>query len=216
MELNIREINIGNITYLDRFENCPDLLWGMDYTSGDLYEAEELFAMGKSPESNRLVLVRYPSGEVYEPFKAEKGQYLGKPVIAEETVYCLLVDFSTRIATVLKTDSELVSCDLVTAISLDEVKDCYNLMLSGEPLTLTRQGYDNDFQVIWPQKGSFSIDPAETYYFRQGDKLVFSHWYEDPDYREETVIRHYPDGEIISQHKGTALRMSNGETWLLK
>ena len=97
-----------------------------------------------------------------------------------------------------------------------EVRDCYNLMLDTEPLTLVRQGRENDFQVLWPDKGDFTIDNTESFYFRDGDRLIFSKWYEDPYYREETVIRAYPTGEVIEEIKGAIVRMPDGQKWMLE
>ena len=41
--------------------------WCCDYASGDLYEAQELFESRHPVSSNRLLLIRYPEGEVVEP-----------------------------------------------------------------------------------------------------------------------------------------------------
>ena len=214
--MNYKTIETGNMTYLTALEGTSDLYWGMDYTSGDLFEAQELFEMGKMPYSNRVVFVKYPSGETYEPFKAEKGQYLGEPVFYKNSVYCLLVDFVSRKVRIMKADDKLTDSECIEELSLNQIKDCYNLKLAVSPLTVIRQGHDNDFQIIWPEEGDFTISNTESFYFRNDDELVFSIWYEDPDYREETVIRHYPDGEVITQLKGTLLKMDNGDNWLLK
>ena len=106
--------------------------------------------------------------------------------------------------------------ELVKELPLNAVKDCYNLMLDTEPLTLVRQGHENDFQVIWPEKGDFEISPTETFYFRDGDRLIFSKWYEDPYYREETVIRAYPSGKVLEEIKGAVIRMPDGQKWMLE
>ena len=85
-----------------------------------------------------------------------------------------------------------------------------------EPLTLVRQGHENDFQVVWPEKGDFEISPSESFYFRDGERLIFSKWYEDPYYREETVIRAYPSGEVLEEIKGAVVRMPDGQKWMLE
>ena len=54
--------------------------WATDYIHGDLYEAEELFRDGHPVKSNRLYLIHYPDGAVYEPVPPVDGQYLGYPV----------------------------------------------------------------------------------------------------------------------------------------
>ena len=48
--------------------------WSMDYTSGDLYEAEELFQMKHEVECNSLYLIHYPDGKVYEPVPRTKDR----------------------------------------------------------------------------------------------------------------------------------------------
>ena len=202
--------------YLEILEGTEAFRWGMDYTNGDLYEAEDLFRDGHEIRSNRLIFVSYPEGEVYEPVKAEESQYLGRPVWSEGKVFCLRVDFINGSIQILECREDMQTADVLRELPLDSVKDCYNLMLDTEPLTLVRQGHENDFQVVWPEKGSFTIDDTETFYYRDGDCLIFSKWYEDPYYREETVIRSCPEGEVLEQIRGAAVRMPDGQKWILK
>ena len=98
---------------------------------------------------------------------------------------------------------------------LAEADDCYNLLLHGSPLMVTRQGPENDFQMIWPDKCRFAIGDTETFCFRDGDRLYFTRWTEEPDYREETVVRQYPDGRIIETFAGNIVNMPGGHKWLL-
>lgn len=41
-------------------------------------------------------------------------------------------------------------------------------------------------------------------------------WYEDPDYREETVVRSLQDGAILDRFPGDIRIMPNDEKWLMK
>jgi hypothetical protein len=41
-------------------------------------------------------------------------------------------------------------------------------------------------------------------------------WYEDPDYREEIVVRSLQEGQIIEKYRGSMKEMPNGEWWHLK
>ena len=59
--------------------------------------------------------------------------------------------------------------------------------------------------VIWPEKVSFEIGENESFIFRKDDELVFSKWVEDPDYREEIVLRN-SDGEIIKTIQGDNMK----------
>ncbi len=209
-------IPAGGINYLEILEGTGRWRWGMDYTNGDLYEAEDLYRDGHEIRSNRLIFVSYPEGEVFEPVKAEAGQYLGRPVWSGNGIFCLLVDFNRRLIRILRCREDMSGAETETEIPLERVKDCYNLMLDTEPLTLVRQGHENDFQVVWPEKGDFEISPTESFYFRDGDRLIFSKWYEDPYYREETVIRAYPSGEVLEEIKGAVIRMPDGQKWMLE
>ena len=60
------------------------------------------------------------------------------------------------------------------------------------------------------------IEERETLNFRDGDKLYFTVWYEDPDYREETVVRSVRDGSILDRYPGDIRIMPNGEKWNIK
>ena len=62
----------------------------------------------------------------------------------------------------------------------------------------------------------FPIGERETLNFREGDKLYFTVWYEDPDYREETIVRSLRDGTILDRFSGDIRIMPNGEKWLVK
>ena len=104
----------------------------------------------------------------------------------------------------------------VVRLPLSAVKDCYNLILHPSPLSLTRQPNDGTFEIIWPEQIHFAISSRETLNFRDGDKLYFSIWYEDPDYREETLVRSAQDGMILERFSGDIRIMPNSERWLIK
>ncbi len=210
----IKKINTGGIAYLEHLTGSGEWYWGTDYTSGDLFEAEDLYRHGHRVRRNRLVFVHWPDGRVYEPVRAKDGQYFGRPAYDNGSPVILLADFPAgKIRLLLYNDF----CSEVTPIMTlprSAVEDCYNLMPHTAPLCLTRQTADR-FQIIWPDKADFAIHPAETFCFRDGDRLYFSRWYEDPDYREEVVVRRLPDGEVIEQFRGSLNAMPDGQQWLL-
>lgn len=207
----VKKVQTNGITYLEALTGSPDWYWGMDYTHGDLYEAQELYRDGHKIRRNRLILVRRESGEVIEPVKAKPGQYFGAPVFCEGHPVLLLVDFPAGEIRVLRYDGGVMP---VAALPLHAVPDCYNLMLHLSPLCLTRQTGDT-FQIVWPEQVSFSIAPQETFCFRADERLYFSKWFEDPDYREELVVRDLT-GVVLDQRPGTAQTMSDGQLWVLE
>ena len=81
---------------------------------------------------------------------------------------------------------------------------------------LSRQGGEGSFQIVWPERAEFAIGPHESFDFREGDRLYFARWYEDPDYREEVVVRRFPDGEIVDCFPGVIQTMPEGERWHLR
>lgn len=190
--------------------------WCCDYASGDLYEAEEIFKDGRPLKINRIIFVHYPDGKVIEPVKAKEGQYLGMPVFDKGSIKFPMVDFPKSMIYILSLncDSEEVSKE--AELSLFEVKNCYNLMLMQSPLMLTRQGFDNLFEVVRPEKISFFIGNTESFCSRDCDKLYFSRWFEDPDYRDETVIRQYPDGKVLEIISGALMEMPDGQKWIVR
>ena len=212
--MDYKRIDTGGITYFAALEGS-DWRWGMDYTDGDLYEAEELFRDGHRISRNRLLFLHFPEGRLAEPVKAEEGQYLGRPAASGGRIYCLTVDFKEKTIVISRCFKEMDGAEEIVRLPLDVVPDCYNLMLHTEPLTLTRQGHENTFQIVWPERGGFEISPRESLDSREGDRLIFSEWFEDPDYREETVIRSVPDGTITERLPGSWLTAPDGTHWLI-
>ena len=208
-------IDLHGITNMELVRGGTDeWYWSTDYIHGDLYEAEELFRMGHPVQSNRLYLIHYPDGTVYEPIPAVDGQYLGYPVYDNGAVALLAVSFQEGIIRILRfRPGELSE---VAQLPLSAVKNCYNLILHTAPLTLTRSPGNETFEIVWPEQRYFAIGPRETLNFRDGDTLYFTVWYEDPDYREETVVRSLRDGTILDRFPGDIRIMPNGDKWLLK
>lgn len=190
--------------------------WATDYIHGDLYEAEELFLQGHPVRSNRLYLIHYPDGMVYEPVHPVDGQYLGNPVYDGNSVVLLVVNFTESVIHILRFLHQQEMTKEIARLPLSTVKNCYNLLLHTSPLSLTRQPNDGTFEIAWPEQVSFAINDREALSFRDGDNLYFNIWYEDPDYREETLVRSLQDGMILEKLPGDIRIMPNGERWLIK
>ena len=211
----MKTIDLQGMTNMELVRGGTDeWYWSTDYIHGDLYEAEELFRMGHPVQSNRLYLIHYPDGTVYEPVPAIAGQYLGYPMNDNGSVALLAVNFPEGIIRILRFQPGELS--EVAQIPLSAVKDCYNLILHTDPLTLTRSPGDCTFEIVWPEQVRFPIEERETLNFCDGDKLYFTVWYEDPDYREENVVRSVRDGSILDRYPGDIRIMPNGDKWLLK
>ena len=211
--MTIKRINTGGISYLAPLTGSRAWYWGTDFTSGDLYEAEELYRDGHRIKQNRLIFVHYPEGRVMEPVQAREGQYFGLPAWGGGIVI-LLADFPAGELRLLRYADESGAVTPIVTLPRSAVEDCYNLMPHTSPLCLTRQTAER-FQVLWPDKVDFAIHPAESFCFRDGDRLYFSRWYEDPDYREEVVVRRMPDGAVTEQYRGALNELPDGQQWVL-
>ena len=186
---------------------------------GDLYEAEEIFRSGRPLEGNRLCLIHYPEGTVYRPVSPKVGTYLDTPVYLEESIYFLQVDFNEKVIRILRFACGSKKTDVFQELPLASVKNCYNLQLQTSPLTLTRQGDEDLFEIIWPERTSFALAPHESFFLRAEDRLFFNKWHEegeDASYRywEETVVRDLT-GNLVEVLQGDVCVMPNGELWHL-
>lgn len=211
----MKRIITNGITNLEPLAGSSKWYWGADYASGDLYEAEELFRSGHPIRKNRLVLVRCPEGTVYEPVCTKPGQYLGRPAYHNGQVVLLLVDFPKEEIRILSFDEAKKTIEPLAVLPLSVVADCYNLMLETPSLMLTRSAHDNQFQILWPERRDFAIEDHEFFEFLEGNRLYTSVWYEDPDYREELLVRDYDTGELLERIPGSLRQMPNGQKWLL-
>lgn len=186
---------------------------------GDLYEAEEIVMDGHPLEGNTLALIQYPDGAVYKPVLKKAGTYLETPVFLEGNVYFLQVDFIEKVIRIIRFACDSKHVDVFQEMPLTIVRNCYNLQLHTSPLSLTRQGNENRFEIVWPERTSFVLEPHESFFLRAEDRLFFNKWHEEgegTDYRywEETIVRDLT-GNLVDVLPGDICVMPNGELWHL-
>ena len=210
-------IETKDINHIESLDPDSEWYWGTDYACGDLYEAEEVFLKGKRFEPNRLIFVHYPDGKVYEPIPAKENQYFGRQRYVDGAIHILMVDFSEGQIRVLKYVPDTEELSVRVEFPLSEVKDCYNLMIEDDsPLMIYRQGWENRFQVIWPDRIDFAVGERESFQFHEDGLMFFSEWSEETEYREEIVVREYATGKIVERMPGTAISMPNKQHWILR
>ena len=87
----MKAIDIHGMTNMELVRGETDeWYWATDYIHGDLYEAEELFRQGHPVRSNRLYLIHYPDGTVYEAVSSTNRSHFGYDL-------CFLPRFARRI-----------------------------------------------------------------------------------------------------------------------
>ena len=207
-------LSTGSVRYLRPLHGSRDWFWGMDCTDGDLYEAEELWQLGHKTDRTRLLLVRGGDLRVFEPVLPRLGQYFGVPIFHAGAPLILLADFPAGIVRVLRFDPDSGETTPVFELPRAAFPDCYNLQLHVAPLMLTRQTGDR-FQIFWPHRADFPIEPTESFDAREGERLYFSRWHETPDYWEDTVVRDARTGAVLEVLPGAICLLPDGRSWLL-
>ena len=227
--MTMKTIKTDGIYYLEQVSAGSDWYWGEDYNSGDLYEAEELYKDKKSIKPNRLILVHCPDGEVIEPIKLTEGQYIGRPSLYyDHKVHVVMVDFTKQQIHLLSFNPDEIlsggSVNSLDILPLSCVEDCYNLMLKGTPVMLTRESYKQYFQILWcleerDMNVGFHLEDHESFSHREDGKLYFSSWWEteDPEYEyhEEVIVRDL-QGKILERFEGGIQEVRPGEYYVLQ
>lgn len=209
-------IDTHGIFHLEPLEGDGSWYWGSDCTHGDLYEAGELYQDHHALHGSRLVLVHDPDGRVIEPVAPKPGRFFGRPISCGGHIQILLVDFPESQIRILQYEEAADLAVPVVSLPLTAVTDCYNLMLHASPLTLSRQESGGTIQILWPERAEFDIGETEHFFARRGDKLYFCRWHEDPEYREEVVVRAFPSGEETEVIPGAWMKMPDGRVWILQ
>lgn len=214
----MKELDLHGITFMRPVkEGTAEWHYAMDYDNGDLYEAQEIYEYqgGHSVDGNHLFLIHYPDGELIEPMPSRKNLAIGEPVYFDQKISFVTVDFDADEICIYQFDCDTREVKELDKISLSSVEDCFNLRLFEHPLTLSRQPNNSTLELIWPKKKTIRIGEKESFFFREGDRLYFNTWYEDPDFREETVVRSAKTGKVIETLPGDIHIMPNGELWHL-
>ena len=181
----------------------------------DLYEAEEIVRNGQVYEGMTCVLIHYPDRNVYYPFVTKENVYVDAPVYWDGVLYFLVVDFTAEKIEIVAFDTTMYETQTIKEIPLNEVEDCYNLMLRVAPVLLVRDGNKNGLEVIYPEKKQLEMSNHEVFLFKDEDKMYFSEWFEDPEYHEMVVVRDWNTGKEIERFEGSLWRMPNGEIWVM-
>ena len=110
----MKAIDIHGMTNMELVRGETDeWYWATDYIHGDLYEAEELFRQGHPVRSNRLYLIHYPDGTVYEAVSSTNRSRFGSdlcflPPSARRIFHCFRPALPAPILFWVKNGSEKI------------------------------------------------------------------------------------------------------------
>lgn len=202
-------------TYPEEIEGTNE--WYTARESGadfcDLYDAQKIYNQDGIFKGMNYYLIHYPDGEVHLPFENTRNTYVDKPIWNDGVFNFLVVDFEAKRIIILTYHPCKRKVEIIRALALSEVKDCYNLMLETTPLTLGRSGNEGFYEIIWPEKRKVAIGARETVLFRDEDKLYLTEWCEEPTYREYIIIRDIQTGKILEKSEGYLRRLPNNVYW---
>lgn len=211
----MRKIHIAGVNGLRPVPGASgEWYFGIGYEQGDIYEAEEIFRAGGTVRGRALCLVKHPEGRVYRPVPVKENEYPGEPAFCDGKIAFPLVRFAAGEIRVEMFDCATKRTKTAAVIPYEGVKDCYNLAINAAPLTLTRHVVGEELEILWPERVAITPGERESFFHREGEKLYFARWCEDPDYREETVVRNLR-GKLIAEYGTGAEVMPDGELWLL-
>ena len=126
-----------------------------------------------------------------------------------------MADFSKEEIHILTFDETAGAASTLAVLPLSLAEDCYNLMLKASPLLLTRAPQGNRFYVLWPERREFELEARESFVLLEGGRMYTEKWYEDPDYREEVLVRDFKTGRVLERMLGSVWPMPDGQNWLL-
>lgn len=87
-------------------------------------------------------------------------------------------------------------------------------ILQNSYILVKYENTEDTANIIYPDEKCIHLEENEGLISLSGNMLVSSKWIEDPDYREEIIIRDYETTEITERKDGYAAVMPNGEIWM--
>lgn len=200
--------------YLEKIDCIDNWYFGQNNIYLDAYEVPEY--NGTYP-GNRLCFFESPSGHIFEPVKEVHNVYIDKPIYDREkkSFGFLRFDFNKNFLKVIIFNPLNYEVNKLISLPMAEIGELINVRLLTSPLTLIRDNVNyNSVDFIWPNKVHLVLEDNEGLTFHDNGKLYSSKWIEDPDYREEIIIRDAETGKIIDRIPGYLTQMPDGSIWI--
>lgn len=181
-------------------------------------EAYEVPDFKNNYPGTRLYFIEYPSGKVFEPIKQKKNIFLERPVYEskDNSFGIISYDFNKEVIQILVFKPECSSVKVIAEMPFSKIGDMINVRLVTSPFALVKHDIQGDaVDFLWPKEMHIQFEENESLYFQNDGKLYMSKWIENPDYREEIIIRNAETGQIIERSLGYLRRMPNGSVWMM-
>ena len=108
-----------------------------------------------------------------------------------------MADFPAGKIYVFQYESHIRAADVRAELPRSAIKDCYNLMFNSHLSCWSDIALKNDSSFSGRIQQSLKLGIPKHFTVGRETSLYFTRWFEDPDYREETVLfARWPTGEI--------------------
>lgn len=168
-------------------------------------------------EGNQLFLMNI-SGRIFEPIQQKHNVFLSQPIynIDDNALAIIKYDFSKGSIQIVKYDIQTDYCSVVGEVSLSKGGDLINVRILQNSYVLVKHEPIKDItSILYPFEKKIQLEENEGLFLINDNKLISRKWIEDPDYREEIIVRDFNTTEITERKNGYASIMPNGEIWML-
>ncbi|MGO4961757.1 hypothetical protein ACTQ5X_08440 [Jeotgalibaca porci] len=211
--MNIKTFKGFEDIYPEKVDETDSWYYAQWTPCSEAYEVPDF--KNKYP-GTRLYFIEYPSGKVFEPIKQGKNVFLERPVYEhkDNSFGIIRYDFNEEVIQVLIFKPDCYSVKIITEMAFSKVGDMINVRLVTSPFALVKHDVQSDtVDFLWPKEMHIQFEENEGLYFQNDGKLYTSKWIEDPNYREEIIIRDAETGEILERNPGYLRRMPDGSVW---
>lgn len=211
--MKIKELKGYENMYPEKFENTSE--WFYCRAPWEI-DADELLYSDKDYEGNRLYLIHI-SGKIFEPIRQKKNVFLSSPVYNRDDNAFVIIryDFVKKTIQIVKYEINSDNCSVIGEVPLSKGGDLINIkILQNSYILVKYENTEDTANIIYPDEKCIHLEENEGLISLSGNMLVSSKWIEDPDYREEIIIRDYETTEITERKDGYAAVMPNGEIWM--
>lgn len=212
--MKIRELNGCEKVYPEKIDGTSE--WFYCNLSGGV-DVEDILDFQNEYMGNKVYLINI-SGKIFEPIKQENNIYLSNPIynVDDHAFAIIKFDFNKKTIQIIKYDIETDNCSVAGEVPLSKGGDLINICILQNSYTLVKHEISNDSVIIlYPVEKRIQLEENEGLVLLNDNKFISFKWIEDPDYREEIIIRDYETNEVIERKDGFNVIMPNGEFWML-
>lgn len=210
--MKLKEFSNSESIYAEHIEGSDK--WFYCQIPNGVYP-DDLLETGYKFDGTCLMMINI-QGEIYEPVKREENVFVSEPFynIDEDKFLVITIDFNKQVIELIKFSTSQNDAEVIFDMALKNGGDLINLIVIRNSDIFGKYEGEN-FKMFYPKNMLVFLEKNESIYAVNDDKFICSKWIEDPEYREEIIIRNISDGEITDRKPGYSEIMPNGELWIM-